>query len=103
MLRIAELLDNKNAASLLNDQAKRSIEFLQRRVTFDSTKLAQLQEAYAKLSRDFQNYKIKHPEMYSPVGREETDAADTNSLKLNLKYELSKTIPHNLLIYLIPG
>lgn len=100
--QIGELLNNKKAASLLSDEAKRSIQFLQRRVTFDSIKLADLQEAYARLSREFQDYKIKHPQMYSPDGREETDAADTNSLKLNLKFELSHTIPGNLLIYLIP-
>ena len=100
--QIGELLNNKKAASLLSDEAKRSIQFLQRRATFDSTKLADLQEAYARLSREFQDYKINHPEMYSPDGREETDAADTNSLKLNLKFQLSHTIPSNLLIYLIP-
>jgi hypothetical protein len=100
--QIAELLGNKKAAALLNDEAKRSIQFLERRVSYDSTKLSQLQEAYARLSREFQDYKIKHPEVYSPEGRKESDPADTNSLKLNLKYELSKTIPKNLLIYLVP-
>ncbi len=100
--QIAELMNSKNAATLLSDEEKRSIQFLQRRVTFDSTRLSDLQKAYAKLSKDFQDYKIKHPEMYSPEGTAESDAADTNSLKLNLKYELSKTIPRNLLIYLIP-
>ncbi|MEO8822429.1 MAG: ATP-binding protein [Ginsengibacter sp.] len=100
--QITELLDNKNASALLSDDAKRSIQFLQRRITLDSTKLTDLQEAYAKLSREFYDYKMKHPEPYSPVGRREDDVADTNSLKLNLHFELSKTLPRNLLIYLIP-
>ena len=100
--QIAELLDNKNAASLLSDEAKRSLQFLQRRVTFDSIKLVDLQEAYTKLSRDFQDYRIKHPERYSAFERKENDVADTNSLKLRLHFELSQTLPGNLLIYLIP-
>ena len=100
--QIAELMNSKNAATLLSDEAKRSIQFLQRRVTFDSTKLVDLQKAYAQLRKDFRDYRIKHPEMYIPDGVGESDAADTNSLKLHLKYELSKTIPRNLLIYLIP-
>ncbi len=99
--QLAQLLDNKRTSDLLSDNDKRLIQFLQRKITFDSTKLADLQEAYAKLSREFRDYRIKHPESYVPAV-EETDAADTNSLKLNLHYELSKTIPHNLLIYLIP-
>ncbi len=100
--RIAELINNNNASALITDQAKRSILFLQRRVTFDSTKLADLKEAYAKLSREFQDYRIKHPELYSPSGRIDDNAADTNSLKLNVHFEFSKTPPQNLLIYLIP-
>ena len=87
--QIAQLLDNKKASDLLSDAAKRSILFLQRRVTYDSTKLVDLQNAYMKLSREFQDYKMKHPEMYDPSANEETDAADTNNLKLNLKFELS--------------
>ena len=100
--RIAELLGSNTASALLTDEAKRSIQFLQRQVTFDSTKLADLQEAYAKLSREFQDYRMKHPEMYSPSGREEDNVADTNSLKLKVHFEFSKNPPKNLLIYLIP-
>ena len=100
--QITELLDNKNAAALINDEAKRSIEFLKRRVTYDSTKLADLQEAYAKLSHEFHDYKIAHPEKYVPTNVTETEPADTNSLKLKLHYELSERTPSNLLIYLIP-
>jgi len=98
--QLAQLLNNKRTSDLLSDKDKRWIQFLQREVTFDSTKLADLQEAYAKLSREFQDYRFKHPEPYiSPIV---PDEADTNSLKLNLHYELSKKIPQNLLIYLIP-
>lgn len=101
--RINDLLNNKKADALLNEEAKRSIGYLQQRVTFDSIKLSDLQKAYADLSRQFYDYKMKHPEMYSPDGRKaEADLADTNSLKLKLKYDLSNTTPHNLLIYLIP-
>lgn len=100
--QIAELLDNKNAAALLSDEDKRSIQFLQRRVIFDSTKLSDLQKAYAELSKQFYDYKLKHPEMYSPTGRLGSEVADTNSLKLKLHFELSKNLPRNLLIYLIP-
>jgi len=101
--RINDLLNSEKNAELLSKEAKRSIGYLQQRVTFDSTKLSDLQNAYADLSRQFYDYKMKHPEMYSPDGRKPAeDLADTNSLKLNLHYELSKTTPHNLLIYLIP-
>lgn len=100
--QIAELLDNKKASSLLSNEAKRSIDFLQRRVTFDSTKLADLQKAYATLSRQFQEYRVKHPERYSPSGQIADDVSDTNSLKLNVHFEFSKTPPKNLLIYLVP-
>lgn len=100
--QIASLLDNKNASDLLSDEAKRSIGFLQRRVSFDSTKLADLQKAYAELSKQFYDYKLRHPEMYSPTRRLGSDVADTNSLKLKLHFELSKNLPKNLLIYLIP-
>jgi hypothetical protein len=102
-LQNARINDLLNTDALQSAEAKRSIQYLKQRVTFDSTKLSDLQKAYADLSRQFYDYKIKHPEMFSPEGRkQEIDAADTNSLKLNLHYELSKAIPHNLLIYLIP-
>ncbi len=101
--RINGLLNNEKNASLVNEEAKRLIGYLQRRVTFDSTKLSDLQNGYADLSKQFYDYKMKHPEMYSPDGRKpEENMADTNSLKLNLHYDLSNTTPHNLLIYLIP-
>jgi hypothetical protein len=101
--RINDLLNNKKYSDLLGEQTKRSIGYLQQRVTFDSTKLSDLQKAYADLSKQFYDYKMKHPEMYAPDGRKpETDAADTNSLKLNLQYTLGSKIPQNLLIYLIP-
>lgn len=99
---LAQLLDNKRTSDLLSDKDKQLIQFLKRQITLDSTKLADLQEAYAKLSHEFQDYRIKHPEPDTPP-RPEPDTADTNSLKLNLHYELSKNIPHNLLIYLIPN
>ena len=101
--RINDLLNNKKSFDLLSQQAKRSIGYLQQRVTFDSTKLSDLQKSYADLSKQFYDYKMKHPEIYSSDGRTpETDLADTNSLKLKLHYDLSNTTPHNLLIYLIP-
>lgn len=99
--QIAELLDNKKASALLSDQAKSSIEFLQRRVTFDSIKLLDLQQAYAKLSLEFQDYRRKHPELIRPkpvIAHPE----DTNSLKLKVSFEAGKAVPKNLLIYLLP-
>ncbi len=101
--RINDLLNSKKNAELLSEEAKRSIGYLQQRVTFDSTKLSDLQKAYTNLSKQFYDYKMKHPEMYSPDGRKPAeDLADTNSLKLKLHYDLSNHTPHNLLIYLIP-
>ena len=100
--QIAELLNNKKASALLNEQAKRSIEFLQRRVTFDSIKLVDLQQAYAKLSLEFQDYRRKHPELIRPKQLITAHPEDTNSLKLKVTFESGKTVPNNLLIYLLP-
>ena len=100
--RISDLLNHKRDADLALEEERRDVLFLQGRVTFDSTKLSELQIAYTQLSRDYQDYKIKHPEMYWPRQDQQTDAADTNSLKLNLRYVLGTKVPHNLLIYLIP-
>ncbi|RNI39758.1 ATP-binding protein [Hanamia caeni] len=100
--QIAELLDNKKASALLNDQAKSSIEFLQRRVTFDSIKLLDLQQAYTKLSLEFQDYRRKHPELIRPKQPVIAHPEDTNSLKLKVSFEAGKPVPKNLLIYLLP-
>ena len=100
--QIAELLNNKKASALLDEQAKHSIELLQRRVTFDSIKLVDLQQAYAKLSLEFQDYRRKHPDLIRPKPMIATHPEDTNSLKLKVSFEAGKAVPKNLLIYLLP-
>lgn len=102
--QIAELLNDKNKFRLQSDETKRMNYFLQRQLSFDSNKLVLLQKNYDDLRKEFHDYRITHPEFYSPEGRKnEEDFADTNSLKLNLHYGSSKTkAPDNLRIYLIP-
>ncbi len=100
--QISSLSGEKNAAVLFNSQAKRSIDVLQRRVTLDSTKLSDLQKAYAQQSREYKDYVANHPDTETKEKIAKTNPPDTNSLKLRLRYDLSNKIPHNLIIYLIP-
>ena len=93
--QIAELLNNKKASALLDDQAKRSIELLQRRVTSDSIKLLDLQQR-------FDDYRRTHPDLIRPKPMIATHPEDTNSLKLKLSFAAGKSVPKNLLIYLLP-
>jgi hypothetical protein len=102
--QIADLLNDKKNSTLKNDAAKRMNNYLQRRLSFDSSKLVLLQKNYDDLRKKFHDYQVSHPEFYSPDGRQnDVDVSDTNSLKLNLHYGSSKTkVPANLRIYLIP-
>ncbi len=103
--QIASLLADKRNAASMNDDAKRINNFLQRQLSFDSGKLVLLQKNYDDLRKEFQDYKIHHPEFYSfTKSKNEPDPADTNSLKLDLLYADAKTkVPDNLRIYLIPS
>jgi hypothetical protein len=102
--QIADLLNDKKKLISTNNDTKRMNDFLQRQLSFDSNKLVLLQKNYDDLRKEFHDYRINHPEFYSPEGRKnEENFADTNSLKLNLHYGFSKTkAPDNLKIYLIP-
>lgn len=102
--QIDDLLNDKKKLTSTNSAAKRMNDFLQRQLSFDSSKLVLLQKNYDDLRKEFHDYRINHPEFYSFAGRKnEEDFADTNSLKLNLHYASSKTkVPDNLSIYLIP-
>jgi hypothetical protein len=102
--QIADLLNDKKKLISTNNDTKRMNDFLQSQLSFDSNKLVLLQKNYDDLRKEFHDYRINHPEFYSPEGRKnEENFADTNSLKLNLHYGFSKTkAPDNLKIYLIP-
>ena len=100
--QLDQLMSESQRPDLISADADRQIQFLQRQHTFDSTKLALLQNSYATLSRQFYDYKLKHPELFKKDGEVGFNEPDTNRISLNLHYSFSKKVPANLAIFLIP-
>lgn len=103
--QIDSLINNKKKVDIINNDLKRNIENLKRIISFDSDRLVLLQKNYDDLRKEYNDYRIKHPELYSPENRPaEDEQSDTNSLKLNLFYSSSRKAkaPSNLEIYCIP-
>ena len=94
--------DNQNKISSVNNALKQTVEDLKNRMYTDSMKFI---NQYDILRREFNAYKLKHPEPFPVVPpKPMPDVPDTNSLQLNLYYSTSKKmrIPDNLKIFLIP-
>jgi hypothetical protein len=105
--KLTEMEKRQKRADSLNRSTIRQLRQAQQKRITDSLQFSFYKENYDKIRAEYEAYRRTHPFAYPPEAEPEvSDAADTNSLKLDLRYSLPKNKPAktaaNLRIYLIP-
>jgi len=105
--KLTEMEKRQKSADSLNRAVIRQLRQAQQQRITDSVQFSFYKENYGKIRAEYEDYRRTHPFAYPPEAEPiYSDAADTNSLKLDLRYSLPKNNPAkvaaNLRIYLIP-
>jgi hypothetical protein len=105
--KLVEMEKQQKRADSINRSAIFQLRQAQQKRIADSLQFSFYKENYDKIRAEYETYRRTHPFAYPPEAEPVfSDAADTNSLKLDLHYSLPKDKPAktaaNLRIYLIP-